>query len=510
MNKYDVIIIGAGHNGLVAASYLAKAGQKVLMLETNNEVGGATTSEQVFEGVDARISRYSYLVSLLPDQILSDLDLKFETISRKISSYTPYLKNGNQAGLLVKRVWDQSNVESFKSLTNTEVESKAWYEFYDQVSKFAKVVSPTLLKPLPTKSEIKSALADDQIWRMLIEQPLGKVLDERFEDDLVKGVILTDGLIGTFSSAYEMQTNICFLYHLIGNGSGEWKVPKGGMGALVLELDKKARSLGVEIKVNSKVVSVSATDSQVEVELAEGEKISANYLLSNAAPQVLAKLMGQVQPKSLEGSQIKINMVLKSLPKFKSGIDARDAFVGTLHINESFNQLEKAYQQAKSGVFPDELPLEMYCHTLSDPSILSDELIRQGYHTLTIFGIHTPAKLFEKQPNEVKEIAKERALAALNKYLEEPIQNHLAKDSNGDLCIEIKSPLDLEQEIALPRGNIFHKDLSFPFKDDDSTTKWGVETNHPRVFLCGAGAIRGGGVSGIAGHNAAMAVLELN
>ena len=510
MKKYDVIIIGAGHNGLVAASYLAKAGQKVLILETNNEVGGATTSEQVFEGVDARISRYSYLVSLLPDQILSDLDLKFETISRKISSYTPYLKNGKQAGLLVKRVWDQSNVESFKSLTNTEVESKAWYEFYDQVSKFAKVISPTLLKPLPTKSEIKSALADDQIWRMLIEQPLGKVLDERFEDDLVKGVILTDGLIGTFSSAYEMQTNICFLYHLIGNGSGEWKVPKGGMGALVLELDKKAKSLGVEIKVNSKVVSVSATDSQVEVELAEGEKISASYLLSNAAPQVLAKLMGQVQPKSLEGSQIKINMVLKSLPKFKSGIDARDAFVGTLHINESFNQLEKAYQQAKSGVFPDELPLEMYCHTLSDPSILSDELIRQGYHTLTIFGIHTPAKLFEKQPSEVKEIAKERALAALNQYLEEPIQNHLAKDSNGDLCIEIKSPLDLEQEIALPRGNIFHKDLSFPFKDDDSTTKWGVETNHPRVFLCGAGAIRGGGVSGIAGHNAAMAVLELN
>ena len=510
MKKYDVIIIGAGHNGLVAASYLAKSGQKVLILETNNEVGGATTSEQVFEGVDARISRYSYLVSLLPDQILSDLDLKFETISRKISSYTPYLKNGNQAGLLVKRVWDQSNVESFKSLTNTEVESKAWYEFYDQVSKFAKVISPTLLKPLPTKSEIKSALADDQIWRMLIEQPLGKVLDERFEDDLVKGVILTDGLIGTFSSAYEMQTNICFLYHLIGNGSGEWKVPKGGMGALVLELDKKARSLGVEIKVNSKVVSVSATDSQVEVELAEGEKISANYLLSNAAPQVLAKLMGQVQPKSLEGSQIKINMVLKSLPKFKSGIDAMDAFVGTLHINESFNQLEKAYQQAKSGVFPDELPLEMYCHTLSDPSILSDELIRQGYHTLTIFGIHTPAKLFEKQPSEVKEIAKERALAALNQYLEDPIQNHLAKDSNGDLCIEIKSPLDLEQEIALPRGNIFHKDLSFPFKDDDSTTKWGVETNHPRVFLCGAGAIRGGGVSGIAGHNAAMAVLELN
>lgn len=510
MNKYDVIIIGAGHNGLVAAAYLAKAGKKVLMLEANNEVGGAATSEQVFAGIDARLSRYSYLVSLLPDQILSDLDLKFETISRKISSYTPYLKSGKQAGLLVNRVWDQSNVESFKSLTNTEVESQAWYEFYDQVSKFAKVVSPTLLKPLPTKSEIKNALADDQIWQMLIEQPLGKTLDDKFEDDLVKGVILTDGLIGTFSSAYEMQTNICFIYHLIGNGSGEWKVPKGGMGALVLELHKKVKSLGVEIKVNSKVKSVSATDSQVEVELESGEKVSASYLLSNAAPQVLAQLMGQVTPKSLEGSQIKINMVLKSLPKFKSGVDAKDAFVGTLHINESFTQLEKAYHEAKSGLLPNELPLEMYCHTLTDTSILSDDLHQQGYHTLTIFGIHTPANLFDKQPDEVKELAKKRALAALNQYLESPIENHLATDSKGNLCIEIKSPLDLEQELALPRGNIFQKDLSFPFKDDDSKLVWGVETNHARVFLCGAGAIRGGGVSGISGHNAAMAVLELN
>ena len=510
MNKYDVIIIGAGHNGLVAASYLAKAGKKVLMLEANNEVGGAATSEQVFAGVDARLSRYSYLVSLLPDQILLDLDLKFETISRKISSYTPYLKNGIQAGLLVKRVWDQSNVESFKSLTDTEAESKAWYKFYDQVSKFAKVVSPTLLKPLPTKSEIKNTLADDETWQMLVEQSLGKTLDERFEDDLVKGVILTDGLIGTFSSAYEMQTNICFIYHLIGNGSGEWKVPKGGMGALVLELHKKAKSLGVDIKVNSKVESVSATDSQVDIELESGEKFSANYLLSNAAPQVLAQLMGEVKPKSLEGSQIKINMVLKSLPKFKSGIDAKDAFVGTLHINESFTQLEKAYNDAKSGLFPNELPLEMYCHTLTDTSILSEDLNRQGYHTLTIFGIHTPAHLFDKQPNEVKEVAKKGALSALNQYLEAPIESHLATDSAGNLCIEIKSPLDLEQELSLPRGNIFQKDLSFPFKDDESKLVWGVETNHPRVFLCGAGAIRGGGVSGIAGHNAAMAVLELN
>ena len=510
MSQYEVVIVGGGHNGLVAACYLAKAGKKVLILEANKQVGGASTSEYVFAGIEAKLSRYSYLVSLLPDQIITDLGLNFETISRKVSSYTPYKNKEGEFGLLVNRVWDESNRQSFFNLTKSNDESDAWLKFYDQVSKFAKVIAPTLLKPLPTRSEIKKQLDDDQIWRILIEQPLGKTLDEYFDNDLVKGVVLTDGLIGTFTSAYEMQANICFLYHLIGNGTGEWKVPKAGMGALVSELENKAISLGVEIKVNSKVKSVDAQLNQVFIELESGQKYEAKYLLSNVAPQVLAKLQGEVVPKSLEGSQIKINMLLKSLPRFKSGVSASDAFVGTLHINEGFTQLERAYQQAKAGSLPDELPLEMYCHSLTDNSILSNELNQQGFHTLTIFALHTPAKLFDTDHEKVKEIARQRALAALNQYLVEPIEEHLATDKNGQLCIEVKSPIDLENEINLPRGNIFHKDLSMPFKEDDSTLKWGVETNHPRVFLCGAGAIRGGGVSGIPGHNAAMAILELN
>ena len=510
MSQYEVVIVGGGHNGLVAACYLAKAGKKVLVLEANKQVGGASTSEYVFAGLGAKLSRYSYLVSLLPDQIITDLGLNFKTISRKVSSYTPYQNMDEDFGLLVNRVWDESNRESFFQLTKSNDESDAWLKFYDQVSQLAKVIAPTLLKPLPTKDELKKQLNDDQIWKIMIEQSLGKTLDEYFKNDLVKGVVLTDGLIGTFTSAYEMQTNICFLYHLIGNGTGEWKVPQGGMGALVSELENKAISLGVEIKVNSKVKSINAEPNQVSVELENGQNYQGRYLLSNVAPQVLAKLQGELVPDSLEGSQVKINMLLKSLPKFRSGVSASDAFVGTLHINESFAQLERAYQQAKAGSLPDELPLEMYCHSLSDNSIISDELNQQGFHTLTIFALHTPAKLFDSDPEKVKEIAKQKALSALNQYLVDPIEDHLAIDANGKLCIEIKSPIDLENEINLPRGNIFHKDLSMPFKDDDSTIKWGVETNHPRVFLCGAGAIRGGGVSGIPGHNAAMAILELN
>jgi phytoene dehydrogenase-like protein len=150
----------------------------------------------------------------------------------------------------------------------------------------------------------------------------------------------------------------------------------------------------------------------------------------------------------------------------------------------------------------------MYCHTLTDTSILSPELVAAGYHTLTLFGIHTPAALFDKDNEGTKKEITARLLRQLNTYLQDPIEECLAKNSDGSLCIEVKSPLDLEESISLPRGNIFHKDLSFPFREDGTPASWGVETSDPHIFLCGAGAVRGGGVSGIPGHNAAMALLE--
>ena len=207
---------------------------------------------------------------------------------------------------------------------------------------------------------------------------------------------------------------------------------------------------------------------------------------------------------------MKINMLLSKLPKLKSGVDPKLAFAGTFHVNESYSQLEMAYEAAKSGVIPTDLPLEMYCHTLTDPTILSPELQALEYQTLTLFGLHTPASLFDHSPDAAKEAAKQAAINSLNQYLVDPIESVLAICQDGSLAIEAKSPIDLEADIGLPRGNIFHRDLDFPFIENEasSTQKWGAETDQPHIFLAGAGARRGGGVSGIAGHNAAMAVLN--
>ena len=497
--NYDVVIVGGGHNGLVAATYLAKAGKSVVILEANPEIGGATQSVRTFPDFDANISRYSYLVALLPDAIVQDLGLNFECISREVSSYTPY----EDKGLYVSRIWDQKTEKSFLELDPTGAEGNAWQQFYAEIAEFAQRIAPYMLKPLMSGSELKAAIGMPEVWDYLIEKPIGEEIEKRFTNDLVKGVVLTDALIGTFTSAFELQANICFLYHLIGNGTGEWKVPRGGMGALVKELQRVATSAGVEIRTNSPVQSIASETSIVTTKLSTGEEITSEYLLSNAAPQVLAQLRGKQKPESRDGSQMKINILLKSLPQLKSGIDPRLAFAGTFHANETFSQCEQVFSDAKVGHMPTKLPIEMYCHTLSDPSILSEELQTAGYQTLTLFGLHTPASLFDADNDAARDEALKSALASLNEFLVEPIENVIA-------AMEVKTPLDIEKAIALPRGNIFHKDLSFPFREDGSAPSWGVETDDPRIFICGAGAVRGGGVSGIPGHNAAMAVLANN
>ncbi|MFC9889460.1 phytoene desaturase family protein [Streptomyces pilosus] len=509
---YDAVIVGGGHNGLVAAAYLARAGRSVLVLERLDHTGGAAVSTRPFAGVDARLSRYSYLVSLLPRKILRDLDVDVRLSTRAISSYTPTERGGRPTGLLVGG-GEQRTREAFARLTGSDREYLAWQRFYDLTGRVARRVFPTLTGPLPTRDELRRAVDDEEAWRIVFEEPLGIAVEERFADDLVRGVVLTDALIGTFADAHDpsLAQNRCFLYHVIGGGTGAWDVPVGGMGALTDALADAARAAGAVVATGHEAVRVDTDGRTAEVthRTADGEGVvGARHVLVNASPRELARLTGDTPPPPAEGAQLKVNMLLQRLPRLRdSSVDPREAFAGTFHIAEGYGQLGTAHAQAAAGELPAAPPSEIYCHSLTDPTILGADLAARGFHTLTLFGLHTPARLFERDNDAVRGELLTSTLAQLDAHLAEPLADCLATDADGRPCLEARSPLDLERDLGLPGGNIFHRELSWPHAQE-GTGRWGVETRHANVLLCGAGAVRGGGVSGVPGHNAAMAVLE--
>jgi phytoene dehydrogenase-like protein len=243
-------------------------------------------------------------------------------------------------------------------------------------------------------------------------------------------------------------------------------------------------------------------------------RIRARFVLAGVAPAVLAGLLGETAPTGAPGAQVKVNMVLRRLPQLRDdAVTPEQGFAGTFHVNETWTQLDTAFLGAVAGQLPDPLPCEAYCHSLTDPSILSAELRDAGAQTLTVFGFHTPHSLFGgTEPETVPERLTALTLASLNSVLAEPIQDVLMSDAHGRPCVETTTTMDLERTLQLPEGNIFHGGLCWPFAGDDDpldspARRWGVATDHERIVLCGSGARRGGAVSGVGGHNAAMAVL---
>ncbi|MET4159319.1 NAD(P)/FAD-dependent oxidoreductase [Agromyces sp. PvR057] len=571
---HDVVIIGGGHNGLTAAAYLARAGRRVLLLERDDHLGGAAVSAQAFDGVDARLSRYSYLVSLVPQRIIDDLGLEIRLVRRRFSSYTPDPRDPSRGLLVDADASPEASVAAFARV-DAEADAAAWSAFSADTARLAERLFPTLTEPLPTRDEARALVADDEAWSAFVERPLGEVVDARFTSDLVRGVVATDGLIGTFTELDDpsLDANRCFLYHVIGGGTGDWDVPVGGMGAVTGELARAARDAGAELVTGAEVVSVDpdgrvryrrADDRAGAADDAAPREVVATTVLANVAPAVLDRLLDTgadaaaraakpvdtaahaasdpdaVAPRSQppfsrdvpfglpavvrerlrqldmpEGAQVKVNLLLTRLPRLRdTSVAPEAAFAGTFHINELESQLAKAYRTAARGEVPSPLPCEIYCHTLSDPSILAPELVEAGWHTLTVFGLHVPHRLVERLGNDaLRERLRAEVLASLDSVLAEPIEDVIATDAAGRPCIEVRTTLDLEHALAMPGGNIFHGPLSWPWAEPGAalTTpaeRWGVATRHPRVLLCGSGAVRGGAVSGIGGHNAAMAVLE--
>ncbi len=336
------------------------------------------------------------------------------------------------------------------------------------------------------------------------------------DNDVVRGVVATDALIGTFAGIDDRSLcqNICFLYHLIGGGTGDWDVPVGGMGAVTSALAAAARGYGAELMTSADVFAVSP-DGDVGYRIDDVEyQVRGRFVLAGVTPVVLATLLGEAAPALAQGAQVKVNLMLRRLPRLRDRtVTPEQAFGGTFHINETLSQLEGAYTRALSGGIPEPLPCEIYCHSLTDPRILSPALRSSGAQTLTVFGLHTPHNLTAgADPDAVRSRLTEAVLESLNSVLAEPVQDVVMADANGRPCIETKTTLDLQNTLQMTRGNIFHGALEWPFAEegdplDSPARRWGVATPHDRIMLCGSGSRRGGAVSGLGGHNAAMAVL---
>src|SRR5439155_26001071 len=379
-SRYDVVILGAGHNGLVAASYLGRAGLSVLVLEKNDYIGGATTSQRVFPEYDARLSRYSYLVSLFPEKIIRDLNLKLELRRRATAHFVPYLDDRGDDGLLISNVDEELSRRSIVDLTGSDAEFEQMKNFYNLARVFAEHTWESMLEPLVAKEEMARRFNRDEIsreaWRSLAEEPLGRAIERYLHNDLLRGLVLSDGKIGVFTHPHDpsLVQNRCFLYHLIGNKTGEWKVPVGGMGAVARELEQAARKTGAEFltNVDLRVVDVGGKKRTVQFDVdGTRQAVDARFLLVNFGRNVLAKFTGKpYQPdRTDEGSVFKMNMLLGRLPKLKTQkYPATDAWCGTFHSDEGYEQMNASYKQASQGRLPDRTPCEVYCHTLTDDS----------------------------------------------------------------------------------------------------------------------------------------------
>jgi phytoene dehydrogenase-like protein len=506
----DVVIVGGGHNGLVAAAYLARAGRRVQVLERLDHVGGAAVSAHAFDGIDARLSRYSYLVSLLPRRIVDELGARVRLVRRRYSSYTPDPATSGRTGLLI-------GPNSTFGAIGAAGDEAGFAEFYRRCGIVTSRLWPTLLQPLCTRDQARRHVGDDAAWRLMVDEPIAHAITDAASNDLVRGVMATDALIGTFARADDatLTQNVCFLYHLLGGGTGDWDVPVGGMGAVSGALAASAAGHGAEIITGADVYAIDP-DGDVRYRR-DGQEhlVHADFVLANVTPVVLARLLSEPEPTLAQGAQVKVNLMLRRLPRLRDdSVRPEQAFGGTFHINETFSQLDTAYTRAEHGVVPDPLPCEIYCHSLADPSILSDSLRESGAQTLTVFGLHTPHSLIAgSDPDRMRDTLTSAVLKSLNSLLAEPIQDVLMEDSAGRLCIEAKTTLDLERTLGMTGGNIFHGALSWPFAEDDEpldtpARRWGLATGHDRILLCGSGSRRGGAVSGIGGHSAAMAVLE--
>jgi phytoene dehydrogenase-like protein len=524
MKKYDAIIVGAGHNGLVASCYLARAGKNVLVLERRHVIGGATVTEEVVPGF--KFSRLAYVNSLFRPEIIRELRLKsygFQLLPRNPSSFTPF-PDGQYLFMGPDLETNKREIAKFSTK-----DAEAFPRYEKMLEKLVTVIEPTLDQTPqdPLSSDIRSWLQliklglrarrlGRDFYRLatMLTGPASALLDEWFESEELKVTLATDAIIGAMASPSSQGTAYVLFHHVMGetNGArGIWSYVRGGMGALSGAIAEAARDMGVEWRTECPVSEIVIENGSVQGVITEaGEEIRAGIVLSNADPKVtFTKLVPRdklpedfvrrIKSLDFSSATFKLNLALSELPDFKAlpGKEPGPQHRGTIHIAPTLDWIENAYQDARRG-YPSKRPV-LEC---TIPSVLDDSLAPSGQHVMSIFAQYAPYKLANGNWDDEKEAFADRCIDLLNEFAPGFRTSVIAKDPI--------SPLDLEREFSLTGGNIFHGAMTpHQLYFQRPLGGWAsYRTPIKSLYLCGAGSHPGGGIIGACGRNAAREVIR--
>lgn len=545
-NKYDAIVIGGGHNGLVAAAYLAKSGKRVCVLERRHIVGGAAVTEEIIPGY--KFSRASYVLGLLRPKVYEDLELKrhgLKVYPRDPSAYTPlhedYWKSGRGKSLTLGPHEDQN----FQQISQfSEKDAKALPQLENLLNKFAEALAPLLdsvppdvnkfydsgiagkIKQLPKFTPLLKAASvlgkDFPQFYELMTAPTTKILDRWLESEPLKATLATDSVIGAMISPSTPGSGYVLLHHVMAQVAGvrgAWGYPEGGMGGVTQAMARAATEAGADIFTNHpvKTVLLGSKNEAIGVEMEDGSQFFAKTVLSNATAHVtFLKLLPRgslpiefeaaIKAVDYTSPVCKINVALKSLPNFKANPNIEENKVMphhhcTIHLNcENVELLEQAYLQALHGCIPDNPMIEMTIPSSCDPT-----LAPPGCHVALFFTQYVPYAGDDGRPwdDDLKKEYASKIFGIVEKYA--------PGFTDSIVGYEVLPPPDLEQIFGLTGGNIFHGAMSLDqlFISRPSAVQPSPFTPISGLLLCGSGAHPGGGVMGAPGRLAALSALSL-
>jgi len=524
MPKYDVAIIGGGHNGLVTAAYLARAGRKVLVLERRELVGGCAVTEEIWPGY--RVSTGAYLTSLMQERIVRELELERHgyVVDAKDPAFFSAFPDGRHFFMWQDRAKTLAEIAKY-----SRRDAEVYPAYEDQLERLSQVVEGLLLvtpPQFPPRGALDFLAYLKLAGRMrglnskemvalvkIFTQSAAEFLDEWFESEQVKVTLATNGVIGANGGPRSPGTAYILLHHCMGGVAGHrglWGFVRGGMGAVSESIASSARMAGATIRTNAPVAKVLARSGRVSgVVLESGEEIEAPAIASNLDPKITflrlcderdldPEFVAAIRRFRIEGTSCKINLALNGLPEFTAYPGAPGPHHrATMHICPSIDYVERAWDDAKYGR-PSQRPLlELTIPTMYDPS-----LAPAGKHIMGIFLQYAPYTLREGTWDELREPFGDRVISLIEEYV--PNIRSIVEHR------QVLSPLDLERRFGITGGNIFHGEMSldqmFVMRPVAGWARY--RTPLTGLYLCGSGGHPGGGVMGAPGYNCAREMLK--